>query len=146
MGFFKSSKSHIEIIQEQCDLVVDLSRVVRSHCDRSLRGKYDYMRPEERADLVRLAHEEILKLQVALEKAKTRQATMDGESGGSEAELAAESVLLSASLDATEAQKSLTEAHSSLVHGMSEVEQFYGPRSKEAKHLRKVLSQVQASA
>ena len=60
--------------------------------------------------------------------------------------LAAESLMLSASLDATEAQKAVNEAHSSLLHGVAEVEQFYGPRSKEAKHLRKVLAQFQASA
>ena len=51
MGFFKSSKSHLEEIQQHCTEVTKLSRNVRDTCDRSLRGKYEYMRPEERADL-----------------------------------------------------------------------------------------------
>ena len=146
MGFFKSSRSHLEEIQEQCELVFDLARVVRSTCERSIRGKYEYMRPEERADLVRSAHEENKRLQAALERAKGRQITMDGDSSDGGQALAAESILLSASLDATQAQNALNEAHASLVQGVSEVEQFYGPRSREAKHLRKVLSHFQASA
>lgn len=146
MGFFKSSKSHIEVIQEHCETVVELSKAVRLSCDRSLQGKYEYMKPEERADLVRAAHESNIKLRAALEKAKASQGRLDSENSGNEGVLAAESLLLSASLDATEAQKALNEAHSSLVHGVAEVEQFYGPRSREAKHLRKVLSQFQASA
>jgi hypothetical protein len=146
MGFFKSSKSSVDVLQDQCDLVMDLAKSVRTSCDRSLRGKYEYMKPEERADLVRAAHEGHQKMHAALEKAKSSQAKIESEGGNNEALLAAESLLLSASLDATEAQKALNEAHSSLVHGVSEVEQFYGPRSKEAKHLRRVLSQFQASA
>ena len=146
MGFFKSSKSHLEDIQERCSEVSKLSQVVRDTCDRSLRGKYEYMRPEERADLVRAAHLDNEKLHAALEKAKARQSTMEADQCPSEDVLAAESIMLSATLDATQAQKALNEAHHSLVQGVSEVEQFYGPRSREAKHLRKVLAQFQASA
>ena len=146
MGFFKSSKSHLEELQEQCELVVELSKSVRDACASSMRGKYEYMRPEERADLVRTAHEHNTRLQAALARAKGRQSAMDADHCDSELILGAESVLLSASLDATQAQRALNEAHASLVHGVSEVEEFYGPRSREAKHLRKVLSHFQASA
>ncbi len=146
MGFFKSSKSHLQEIRDQCLLVVDLSQSVRSSCQRSLAGKYEYMRPEERADLVKAAHEGNKRLHAALDKAKARQASLEGDRCDNEVVLTAESILLSATLDATAAQNALNEAHSSLVQGVSEVEEFYGRRSREARHLRKVLSRFQAPA
>lgn len=146
MGFFKSSRSHLEEIQEHCDRIVELARSVRQASDRSLRGKYEYMRPEERANLVKEAHLFYEKLHTLMQAAKARQSAMEDDQCAKEDILAAESVLLSASLDAAGAHAALDEAHASLVQGISQVEEFYGLKSREAKHLRKVLSQFQVSA
>lgn len=146
MGLFKGKASPYEALQRLCSDVSNSAKVVRERAGSSLRGRYEYMRPEERADLLREAHEESLKLKSRLDEARSVRDALEAESDANEEILAAESLLLAASLDATEADKSLAEARNSLVQGMSEVESFYGPRSKEARHLRKVLSQFQASA
>lgn len=146
MGFFKSSKSHSELLRDDCTTVADLAQQVRSLSERSLRGKYEYMQPEERARLVAEAHSLASRLEPTLSSARQRQETMEQDQCPSEELLQAQSLLLSANMDVTQAQKALDEARNSLVAGVAEVEEFYGASSKEARHLRRVLSQIQASA
>jgi hypothetical protein len=145
MGFFSSSKSHLELLEKECDLAITSSSKAREMCDRSLRGKYEYMPPEERAELLREAHALHKKIHAAVESARQHQADMESDQCPGEDLLAAQSLVLQANMDASRLDKALKEAGDSLVSGISEVEQFYGPRSAEAKHLRRVIGEFQAS-
>jgi hypothetical protein len=145
MGFFKSSKSHLELLEKDCQEVATHSAAIREACDASLRGKYEYMRPEQRADLVRNGALASRKLQAALESARSRQKVMEADQCPSEDLLAAETRLLAASLDASRAQQALKDAKDSLIAGVAEIEEFYGAKSSEAKHLRKVIAEFQAT-
>jgi hypothetical protein len=146
MGFFfKSSKSHLEQLEADCQHVADASTRARAMCDQSLRGKYEYMAPEQRADLVRDAHAVAKELAGTLEQARHRQAAMDADQCLKEDLLTAETLVATAALDVSRLDKAVKDASESLLSGMAEIEQFYGPRSSEAKHLRRVLAEFQSS-
>ena len=146
MGLFKSSKSHAELLQSECQEVASLAARVRKDCEQSLRGKYEYMAPEDRVGLLKDARGTAKRLHAALADARQRKAEMEKEESPSEALLAAESILLSAELDVRKADQTLREGETSLISGVSEIEEFYGPRSKEAKHLRKLITEFEASS
>ena len=48
MGFFKKGKSDARTLEEACAAVTSQARTVRDKCERSIRGKYEYMRPEQK--------------------------------------------------------------------------------------------------
>ena len=145
MGFFKSSKSHVEILDQECRLIMQQAADVRERCDRSLRGKYENMQPEDRAALLKEAGALQKKLHATLTSAREREHLMTQDQCPSEDILTAHSRLLEAALDVGRADKSLEDARQSLLAGMHEIEQFYGPKSKEARQVRKVLDDLQAS-
>jgi hypothetical protein len=103
------------------------------------------MPPEERAELLRDANTAAKKIHACLESARQHQAAMEADQCPGEDLLAAQSLLLQATMDAGRLDRALKEASDSLIAGMAEVEQFYGPRSREAKHLRKVIGEFQSS-
>ena len=146
MGFFDSSKSHVELLEKDCRLVAELAAKIRDRCDESLKGKYDYAQPEQRAEQVRDGLRLLEKLTAALASARERKAVMEQDQCPKEDLLAAQTLLLSVSLDVTRAEKAVADAKGSLVAGAAEIEAFYGPRSKEAKEMRRVLSDFQISA
>lgn len=143
MGFFGSSKSHIEKVEACCLAVGTACATARHHCDESLRGKHEYMSPEQRADLLREALSLVLKARGSLQDAREKKLAMEQDQCPTEDLLAGESKLVAAQLDLAAADQAVREARNSLLGGMAEIEQFYGARSKEAKHLRKVLSDLE---
>ena len=145
MAFFKSSKSQVDEVQERCARVTAIATVVREKCEASLRGQYEYMQPEERAELLREADALAGEFRRALEQARESQRAMERDQAPGEALLTAESLVLSAGLDANQADRALAEAKNNFVAGMNEIEEFYGPRSKEARHLRKIVARFQTS-
>jgi hypothetical protein len=142
MGFFKSSKSHLDLLEHECGEVSRLATEVSDLASRSLRGKYEYMQPDERADLYRHAAELVRKLHAAIGAARSRQAVMEQDECPSEDLLAAQSLLVGANLDVERADKGVAEARNSLISGMAEIEEFYGARSKEARYIRKLLADL----
>ena len=146
MGFFGSSKSHVDLLEKDCRLVHELAGKIFESCDKSLRGKYDYVAPEERAGLVRDCHETLAKLQSAIGSARERQRVMEQDQCPKEDLLGAQTLILSASLDVTKAEKAVADATTSLVTGAAEIEAFYGAGSKEAKQMRRVLADFHLSA
>ena len=144
MGFFKSSRSHLESVEKDCQAVAQAAQEIRERCDRSLRGKYEMMQPEERATLLKDALGFQRKLVEALESARSHQKRMEEDQAPNEDLVAAHGRLLSASLDAQRAAKSLQDGRQSLREGLAEVETFFGASSKEARHVRKVLAELEA--
>ncbi len=144
MGFFKSSKSHLEVLEKDCLDIVKHAQEVRSLCDRSLRGKYENMMPEQRAGILKEANVIAGKLRATLDSARERERLMTDDQCPSEDLLTAHARVLDAALDVSRADQSIEEARQSLLAGMAEIEQFYGPRSKEARHVRRVLDELQS--
>ncbi|MEM7247522.1 MAG: hypothetical protein AAF533_19455 [Acidobacteriota bacterium] len=141
MGLFGRKKSPFDELQEQCQVVAREADSTRKKSEHSLRGKYEHMSAEERADLLKEALGSWKLAHSALDAARALQGKLD--KAGSEEQMAAESLILSANLDVSKADASLQEARNSLMKGVGEVEEYFGPKSKEAKHLRKVLSEFQ---
>jgi len=143
MGFFKSSKSHLELLEKDCAQVAKLAAEASDLASRSLRGKYEYMQPDERADLYRRAAETSHSLRPLLESGRQHQRVMEQDQCPSEDLLAAESLLVAANLDVERAEKGVAEARASLISGMAEIEEFYGARSKEARYIHKLLADLE---
>jgi hypothetical protein len=144
MSFFKSSKSHVEILEQDCKAIMQQAGDVRERCDRSLKGKYANMLPEDRAALLKEAAAISKKLHVTLESVRERERLMAQDQCPNEDLLAANALVLDASLDVQRADKSLEDARQSLLAGMAEIEQFYGVKSKEARLIHKVLDELQS--
>ena len=142
MGFFKSSKSRIEVIEAECQSIAESAAAVCDRCDKSLRGKFQNMAPEDRAGLLKEAAALARKLQASYATVQEQQQLMDQEQPTNEDRLAAQAKLVAARIDVDRMTKSIDEARQSLAVGMAEIEQFYGPRSPEAKHIRKVLDDL----
>ena len=142
MGFFKSSKSHVEVLEADCKLIAEQSTQVRSRCEKSLRGKYENMDPEARAALLKEGAQLARKLHETLLEAREREKSMEQDQCPSEDLLAAHAKVLEAQLDASRADKSLDEAKASLLSSVAEIEQFYGARSPEARHIQKILAEL----
>jgi hypothetical protein len=142
MGFFKSSRSHLEVIEQDCIGVTDLANSSRAKSEESLRGKFQNMMPEDRAGLLKEAGVMARKARTSFVAAQERQALMEKDQCSSEDLLAAETKALAAKLDLERMDKAIAEATSSLMSGMAEIEQFYGPRSKEARHIRRILEDL----
>lgn len=145
MGFFKSSKSHLEVIEQECQAVGQHSSDILARCDQSLKGKFENMSPEDRASLLKEAGAFARKLRAAFATVDEHHQAMQQDQCTSEDLLTAQSRLVSAKLDVERASKSIDEARQSLEAGMAEIEQFYGPRSPEAKKVRRVLDDLAAS-
>lgn len=145
MSFFKSSKSHVEILDQECGLIMQQAAEVRDRCDRSLRGKYQNMSPEERAALLKEGAVIQRKLHATLGSVKEREKVMAQDQCPSEDLLAAHARALEASLDVSRADKALDDARQSLIAGMAEIEAFYGVKSPQARQVRKVLDDLARS-
>ena len=144
MAFFKSSKSHLEVIETECQAIAEGAAAICDRCDRSLRGKFQNMMPEDRAALLKEAGALVKKLHASYATVQEQQQLMDQEQSTNEDRLAAQARLVAARIDVDRTTKSVDEARHSLVVGMAEIEQFYGPRSPEARHIRKVLDDLAA--
>ena len=145
MGFFKSGKSHLEVIEQETQVVAQHAADILSRCDQSLRGKFQNMSPEDRARLLKEAGVYSKKLAASFALVEDRQRSMEQDQCSNEDLLAAQSKAVAARLDVDRAARSMEEARQSLVTGMSEIEQFYGPRSPEAKKVRRILDDLAAS-
>lgn len=143
MGFFGSSRSHVEQVEAECQAVAQHCAEIRRKCDESLRGKHEYMPPEQRADLVRESVALSRKAAAALAAAREKKSNMEQDQCPSEDLLAAESRIVAAQLDTQRAAHAVEEARQSLSEAVGEIEQFYGPRSKEAKSIRRVLADLE---
>jgi hypothetical protein len=144
MAFFKSSRNHLEAVDKECQSVAQLAAQIRDKCDRSLRGKFEMMQPEQRATLLKDALGLYRKLLRALEAAREQQGKMTEEHADNEEAVVAHGKVLSASLDSQRAQSAMEEGRKSLREGLVEVEAFFGASSNEAKHVRKVLAELEA--
>jgi hypothetical protein len=145
MGLFSSGKSHLETIEAECQAIAQHAAGILSRCDQSLRGKFQNMSPEDRADLLKEAGALSKKLHAAFAVVEERQRAMEQSQGTSEDLLAGQTRLVAAKLDVERASKSMAEARQSLMSSMAEIEQFYGARSPEAKQVRRVLDDLAAS-
>jgi len=142
MSLFK--KNHLEAVDKECQVVAQLSAQIREKCDRSLRGKFEMMQPEQRATLLKDAHGLYRKLMRALEAAREEQARMTEEHADNEEAVLAHGRVLAATMDSQRAQSAMEEGRKSLREGLVEVEGFFGASSSEAKHVRKVLAELEA--
>ena len=145
MSFFKSSKSNLDQVEAECQDIATKAAEIRDRCDRSLRGKFENMMPEDRAALLKEAAALAKKVRASYATALDRKKAMESDQSTSEDRLKAESRLVAARLDVDRTAQSIEEAKQSLVAGMGEIEQFYGPRSPEAKQIRRVIDDLSQS-
>lgn len=144
MGFFKSSKPHLQVIDSECQVIAECAAAICDRCDKSLQGKFQNMMPEDRAALLKEAAAFVKKLHASYAVVQEHQRLMDQEESTSEDRLAAQARVVAARIDVDRTIRSVDDARQSLVVGMAEIEQFYGPRSREARHIRKVLDDLAA--
>src|SRR6185436_16149316 len=143
MSFFKSAKSHLEQLEKDCQEIAHKASDARTACDQSLKGKYENMQPEARAALLKQAQAACRSVRATLDAARQHLQAMEQDQCPGEELLAAQSKVLAATLDVDRASKALEESRQSLLSAMTEIEEFYGARSKEARHVRKILDELQ---